>query len=282
MNGFGHRLTDLVSTRTSSVCVGIDPHPEILTGWGLGVDVTGLERCARTMVEALGERATIFKPQSAFFEAFGSAGIAVLERVLTDIRAAGALALLDAKRGDLGSTMAGYARAYLVDDAPLAADAITVSPYLGFDSLAPAIDAAVASGRGVFVLARTSNPESAGLQTATTADGGTVAQLIIDEAGRRNAELGGTGDGLGPIGVVVGATQTGSGLDLSTLRGPILAPGVGAQGATIADAWALLTGPGLVLPNVSRSLMSAGPDVDALRTAFAALHDVGVGAAPQS
>ena len=281
MNGFGQRLSELVATRGSNVCVGIDPHPQVLTDWGLAVDVAGLERCARTMVETLGERAMIFKPQSAFFEAFGSAGIAVLERVLADIRAAGALALLDAKRGDLGSTMAGYARAYLVEDAPLAADAITLSPDLGFDSLAPAIDVALANGRGVFVLARTSNPESVDLQTATTADGGTVAQSIVDRAGRRNAEVVGT-DALGPIGVVVGATQTGSGLDLSTLGGPVLAPGVGAQGASIADARALLTGPGLVLPNVSRSLMSAGPDVDALRTAFTALHTAETGDVPQS
>lgn len=271
MNGFGQRLDEIVAARDSSVCVGIDPHPQILRAWGLDLDLAGLEECARTMVEALGEKAAVFKPQSAFFEAFGSGGIAVLERVLADIRSAGALALLDAKRGDLGSTMAGYARAYLVDGAPLAADAITLSPYLGFGSLDPMIEVAVAEGRGVFVLARTSNPESAAVQNATTVTGTTVAQSIIDEAGRRNTEIVGA-TGLGPIGVVVGATQGDSGLDLSALHGAVLAPGVGAQGASIADARALLDGPGLVLPNVSRSLMSAGPDGDSLRTAFAALH----------
>ena len=120
------------------------------------------------MVEALGEMVPVFKPQSAFFEAYGSAGIAVLERTLADIEAAGALSLLDVKRGDIGSTMDAYAAAYLTDGSPLAADAITLSPYLGFGSLAGAIALADEAGRGVYVLALTSNPEGPQIQHART------------------------------------------------------------------------------------------------------------------
>ena len=153
----------------------------LLRDWGLPEDVAGLERFALTVVEALADRVAVLKPQSAFFERFGSRGIAVLERVLADIRAAGALALLDVKRGDIGSTMAGYAGAYTDPASPLAADALTASPYLGFGSLRPLLDAAYAHGAGVFVLALTSNPEGAAVQRATGPDGRTVAQRVLDE-----------------------------------------------------------------------------------------------------
>ena len=116
--------------------MGVDPHPSLLSSWGLAADARGLERCARGMIDALGGLVPVFKPQSAFFEAYGAAGISVLERTLADIKAAGALSLLDVKRGDIGSTMDAYAAAYLSDGAPLAADAVTLSPYLGFGSLA--------------------------------------------------------------------------------------------------------------------------------------------------
>ncbi len=170
MNSYGSRLQQVVADR-GALCVGIDPHPAMLRDWGLPVDARGLERCARTMVEALGDVVAVFKPQSAFFEAHGSAGIAVLERTLADIAGTGALALLDVKRGDIGSTMDAYAAAYLSDGSPLAADAITVSPYLGFGSLAGAIDLARRQGRGVYVLALTSNPEGPQVQLAQTSAG---------------------------------------------------------------------------------------------------------------
>ncbi|WP_320060592.1 orotidine-5'-phosphate decarboxylase [Tessaracoccus defluvii] len=144
---YATRLTQATADR-GRLCVGIDPMPSVLDAWGLSRDVAGLEACARGIVEALGDRVAVFKPQSAFFEAYGSAGVAVLERLLRDIRAAGALSLLDVKRGDIGSSMAGYAAAHLGEGAPLWADAITVSPYLGVGALRPAIDAAVAGDRG--------------------------------------------------------------------------------------------------------------------------------------
>jgi orotidine-5'-phosphate decarboxylase len=243
--------------------VGIDPHPGLLRSWGLDADVAGLERCARGLVEALATEVAVFKPQSAFYEAYGSAGVAVLERVLADIAAAGALSLLDVKRGDIGSTMDAYARAYLDDDSPLAADAVTLSPYLGFGSLAGALDLAAERGRGVYVLALTSNPEGPQVQHARTADGRLVGQLVVDEAAARNA-----GSARGHVGVVAGATIGRTGVDFSRLNGSILAPGLGAQGGTAADLVEVF-GPalGLVLPTTSREVMAAGPSPQALRDA---------------
>jgi orotidine-5'-phosphate decarboxylase len=262
MISYGQRLVSALRQR-GPLCVGIDPHPAMLTSWDLPLNSTGLERCTRGMVEALGELVPVFKPQSAFFEAYGAAGVAVLERTLADIAAIGALSLLDVKRGDIGSTMAAYAAAYLSDGSSLAADAITVSPYLGFGSLDGAIALALSQGRGVYVLALTSNPEGPEIQHATTADGRTVGQLIIDRAASCN-----TGPGLGSVGVVVGATIRAPGLDFRRLNGSILAPGLGAQGAT-ADDLRRVFGSACenVLPAMSREVMNAGPGPAALRAA---------------
>ncbi|MBX7557647.1 orotidine-5'-phosphate decarboxylase, partial [Streptomyces sp. tea 10] len=126
-------------TVAGPLCVGIDPHPSLLDAWGLPATANGLERFALGVLEAAAERCAAVKPQVALFEAYGSAGFAVLERVLRESRAAGLLSIADAKRGDIGSTMAAYASAWLSDDSPLAADAVTLSPYLGFESLRPAL-----------------------------------------------------------------------------------------------------------------------------------------------
>jgi len=261
INPFASRLMMAINDR-GPLCVGIDPHPALLTDWGLPVNPAGLARFALTVVEALAGEVAVLKPQSAFFEAYGSAGIAVLERVVQDARAAGALVLLDVKRGDIGSTMAAYAAAYLGEGSPLAADAVTLSPYLGFGSLGPALDTAAATGRGVFVLARTSNPDGASVQLADSA-GRSVAQSMVDSAGAAN-----TGAApLGSVGVVVGATHD-HGLTLSGLNGPVLAPGLGAQGATPAELAVRFAGlAGVVLPSVSRALLAKGPDQGALRSA---------------
>jgi orotidine-5'-phosphate decarboxylase len=265
---FGERLSGLVAARGPLV-VGIDPHLPLLAAWGLPPDVAGLERFALTVVEAVGDRVAVVKPQSAFFERFGSRGVAVLERTLAAIRAAGALSIVDVKRGDIGSTTAGYAAAYLDPASPLAADAMTASPYLGFGSLGPLLETAYEHGAGVFVLALTSNPEGAAVQRATGPDGRTVAQAVVDQAAEANAaELARTGGTLGSVGVVVGATVGRHGHRLDHLRGPILAPGLGAQGAGAADLPAVF-GPALpqVLPAVSREVLGAGPEPAALRAA---------------
>jgi orotidine-5'-phosphate decarboxylase len=260
---FGTRVAAAMAER-GPLCVGIDPHPGLLRAWDLPLDATGLERFALGTVDALGGRVAVFKPQSAFFEAFGSAGIAVLERTLAAAADAGALTLLDVKRGDIGSTMTAYAQAYLADGASLAADAITVSPYLGFGSLQPAVELATATGRGLFVLCLTSNPEGASVQKAAGADGTVVAQQIADAA----ADLNAGADPLGPIGLVVGATVGRTGVDLSRVNGPLLAPGLGAQGAT-ADDLRTVFGSDLraVLPNSSREILAAGPSAAGLRAA---------------
>ena len=261
MTGYGERLAALMAER-GPLCAGIDPHPSLLTSWGLPVDASGLERCARTMVAALGDLVPAFKPQSAFFELHGSAGIAVLERVLADLRDAGAVSLLDVKRGDIGSTMDAYAAAYLSDGSPLRADAITVSPYLGFGSLSGTIELAEAEDRGVYVLALTSNPEGRQVQHARAESGRLVAEEIAQAAAAANA-----GKAYGNVGLVVGATIGRTAVDLSGVHGSLLAPGIGAQGGGAGDL-AEVFGAALpfVLPSASRELMSAGPDPIAIRT----------------
>ena len=176
---FGARLRRAMDER-GPLCVGIDPHASLLADWGLDDDVAGLERFSRTVVEALADRVAVLKPQSAFFERFGSRGIAVLEKSVEEARAAGALVVMDAKRGDIGSTMAAYAETFLRKDAPLFSDALTVSPYLGYGSLQPAVDLARESGAGLFVLALTSNPEGGEVQHAVR---GGRAQRRRDHAG---------------------------------------------------------------------------------------------------
>ncbi|MGP4004734.1 orotidine-5'-phosphate decarboxylase [Streptomyces sp. 8N706] len=259
---FGARLRRAMDTR-GPLCVGIDPHASLLTDWGLGDDIAGLERFTHTVVDALADRVAVLKPQSAFFERFGSRGVAVLERAVADARAAGALVLMDAKRGDIGSTMAAYAAAYLDPAGPLFSDAVTVSPYLGFGSLRPALDAARASGTGVFVLALTSNPEGAEVQRATAADGGSLAQVMLDHIARENAGA----EPLGSVGAVVGATLGYAGADLA-VNGPLLAPGIGAQGATPADLPRVFgSAVGNVVPSVSRGVLRHGPGAAGLREA---------------
>ncbi|HEX8495679.1 MAG TPA: orotidine-5'-phosphate decarboxylase [Actinomycetales bacterium] len=272
MNDFGTRLRAAM-TALGPLCVGIDPHPSLLAAWDLPDDATGLERFARTCVEALGGQVAVLKPQSAFFERHGSRGVAVLETVLAEIRQTGTLALLDAKRGDIGTTMAAYAQAYLDPASPMAADALTVSPFLGYGSLRPALDVAERHGCGVFVLALTSNSEGAAVQHARTGDrsvaGDVVAGAAADNAGAVD---------LGRVGLVVGATIGDAvqalGLDLAAAKAPLLAPGIGAQGAGPDDlARVFGAARANVLPSSSREVLGAGPSVSALRDAAGRTRD---------
>ncbi|MGH2600197.1 MAG: orotidine-5'-phosphate decarboxylase [Dehalococcoidia bacterium] len=266
---FGARLRRATDKR-GPLCVGIDPHSQLLSSWGLAADVAGLERFSRTVVEALADRVAVLKPQSAFFERLGSRGIAVLEKVVSEARQAGALVLLDVKRGDIGSTMQAYAQAYLDPASPLAVDAVTASPYLGFGSLRPAIDAALAHRCGVFVVTLTSNPEGAAVQQARGADGRTVAQAILDQVAEVNAQA----RPLGSVGAVVGATVGETDHDFSRVNGPLLAPGLGAQGATPEDLRRVFgDSVGLVLPSYSREVLKHGPSVTGLRDAMARALD---------
>lgn len=267
--GFGQRLGDAMAAR-GPLCVGVDPHPALLHAWGLDETPASLERFAMTVVEALAGEVAVLKPQSAFFEVYGSAGVAVLERVVAESRQAGALVLHDVKRGDIGSTMTAYANAYLDEHSPLAADAMTVSPYLGYGSLAPALGIAEQTGRGVFVLTRTSNPEGAGLQRSTSPEGLSVAQSVVDAAAENNAGAA----PMGHVGIVAGATIRAGELDLSAVNGPILAPGLGAQGGTVQGLHAVF-GQALpyVLPASAREVLRHGPGVNDLRLAARSVRD---------
>ncbi|MEN1973990.1 orotidine-5'-phosphate decarboxylase [Cellulomonas olei] len=272
MRPFGARLADAMAEH-GPLCVGIDPHVSLLEAWGLPDDAAGVRRFALTVMEAVGGRVAAVKPQSAFFERHGAAGVAVLEEVVAAGRETGTLVVVDAKRGDIGSTMGAYADAYLRDGSPLAGDALTVSPFLGFGSLAPAVEAAAATGRGLFVLALTSNPEGAAVQHARDAEGVAVADRVAREAAAANAaELATHGGSLGSTGLVVGATTGDAaerlGVDLAAVRGPLLAPGVGAQGAGAAELAAVFgSARPAVLASSSRGVLAAGPDARALRDA---------------
>lgn len=302
---FGDRLA-AATQNVGPLCLGVDPHPGLLKDWGLDDTPAGLEVFSLTALEAAANGGTplvaALKPQVALYERHGSRGLAALERLLEEARDAGILTIADAKRGDIGSTMAGYAAAWLADGSPLAADAVTLSPYLGFESLRPALDLAAETGRGVFVLALTSNPEGASVQhvgsdvgalasSAVSAGagpspadpaagpgdgagpaGGSVAARIVAAAAAENARLAGTGP-LGPVGLVVGATVADRarelGIDLASVRGALLAPGYGAQGATVAgmragfaDAWPA------VLATSSRGILQEGPSFAGLTEAL--------------
>jgi orotidine-5'-phosphate decarboxylase len=278
---FGERLAAAVAAR-GPLCVGIDPHVPLLERWGLPDSPEGLARFTDAVVDALAGHVAVLKPQLAFYERHGSRGVAVLEDAVGRARAAGALVLLDAKRGDIGSTMDAYAD-YLRPEHPLAVDALTVSPYLGPGSLQPAVDTARLTGGGLFVLARTSNPDAGTFQHARVGER-TVAQAVVDTVRGWNTLEWVVGDPLpdiaavrdvagrwgpstGSFGVVVGATLRELDVDLDGLGGPVLAPGLGAQGGSVADLRRLFGTGRAVVPTVSRDVLAAGPDPGALRAA---------------
>ncbi|HEX3223738.1 MAG TPA: orotidine-5'-phosphate decarboxylase [Nocardioides sp.] len=269
MTTFGARLHAAMQER-GPLCAGIDPHTGLLHDWGLGDDLAGLETFALGAAESLAPRVAVVKPQSAFYERFGSRGIAVLERLVATCREAGALVLLDVKRGDIGSTSQAYADAYLDPASPLAVDAITASPYLGFGSLTPMVDTARRHDAGLFVLALTSNKEGPEVQEARTQDGdGTVADVVLDHLRRLNDGA----EPLGSFGAVVGATIDGGGRTFD-FGGPILAPGYGAQGGTMDDLRRIFgASVGRVLPSTSRGLLREGPDPARLGEAADRLND---------
>ena len=257
--GFGRRLRDALD-QYGPLCVGIDPHEALLRAWGMDATPAGAREFGLRTVEAAAGRVGVVKPQAAFYERYGAAGFAALEEVIAAARAAGLIVIADAKRGDIGTTMDGYAAAWLAPGAPLESDALTLSPYLGTDSLNAAFSAATAHEKGVFVLAATSNPEASALQRARVDDEESVAERVAHDVAARN--IGAPGS-LGPIGLVVGATvdRRAYGLSDIVLAGtPILAPGFGAQGAEPGDLGRLF---GYVSSQVvaseSRSILSAGP-----------------------
>jgi orotidine-5'-phosphate decarboxylase len=259
---FGVRLRAARDTY-GPLCVGIDPHEHLLAEWGMDATAGAARDFGLRVVDAAAGRVGIVKPQVAFFERYGAAGFAALEDVLRAARESGLLVIADAKRGDIGSTMDGYAAAWLASGAPLEADALTVSPYLGVEALSGTLRQALAAGKGVFVLAATSNPEARELQRADVADD-TVSALVVDQVTAFNAGTTPEGE-WGSVGVVIGATVdlVAAGLGLGTEHpvAPILAPGFGAQGARPQDLPTLFGRRfPAVLASESRSILDAGPD----------------------
>lgn len=270
---FGARYAAALAER-GRLCAGIDPHASLLLDWGLNDDLAGLERFALTAVEGLAPYVPVVKPQSAFYERFGSRGVAVLERVIAESKAAGALVLLDIKRGDIGSTSQAYADAYLDPASPLGSDAVTVSPYLGFGSLTPFVETATKFDAGLFVLALTSNKEGPEVQHATVEDGRSVGRVMLDHLRRLNESE----TPLGSFGAVVGATidgADGAGVAYDFgFNGPILAPGFGEQGGTPGDLARIFGAANAnVVASTSRGLLRKGPDVAALRDEALRLRD---------
>lgn len=253
------------------LCVGIDPHEHLLEAWGLPVSAEGTREFGLRVVDAAAGRVGVVKPQVAFFERFGSAGFAALEEIQAAARAAGLLVIADAKRGDIGTTMDGYASAWLTPGAPLEADAVTVSPYLGAGALEATLAYALRHGKGVFVLAATSNPEGRVLQRAVPHPGeghaGSVAGEVVAAVSTWTRTHEPDAD-LASAGFVIGATVDRADLGLPARlvpAAPILAPGFGAQGAAPADLVRLFGDDAAnVVANESRSILSAGPAPEAL------------------
>ena len=237
--------------------LGLDPSAAILSSWGLADDAEGLEAFVDVALSAAMDSVGLVKPQSAFYERHGWRGMRALERLVHEARAMGLLVILDAKRGDIGSTNAAYAQTYFGEDAPLDCDALTLSPYLGLGAMEPFFAAAEAARAGLFVVVHSSNPEGRALQQATGGNGRSVAAKLLEEIGERNARAAGA---LGSVGAVVAAGAPRA-WDLSAMRGLFLVPGVGAQGTTPEDVASTFSScPARALPSASRSILAAGPD----------------------
>jgi orotidine-5'-phosphate decarboxylase len=269
LDRFGPRLQERIRA-LGPLCVGIDPSSALLTSWDRPDSIEGAEFFALSLLEAAIGHAAAIKPQIAYFERFGAAGYGVLERLFLEARDADVLIIADAKRGDIGSTNDGYAFAWLDERSPLCADAVTLSPYTGVDALAPFFNY-TQGGKGVFILAATSNDEGRPLQTARLDGDEAVEDMVLRQVAERN----GGGDELGSIGVVLGATRQRPRFDLTRVHGPFLVPGVGAQGATPDQVGRLFDRcpPNSVLVNVSRALASAGPERSGLRDAVRRWRD---------
>ncbi len=265
---FADRLADAVERKRSQLVVGIDPRVDLLPVELRGESVLGRSEAANAVarfscgiVDAVAPYVVAVKPQVAFFEALGADGFGALERVCGYARDAGLLVIADAKRGDIGSTARAYATAYLEpsEGGPPLADALTVNPYLGGDSLEPFLQACRLHGAGIFCLVRTSNSGAADVQELSLSDGRRVWQQVAELVAEWGADL--IGDrGLSSVGAVVGATAPRAVAEARKLlpRSVLLLPGVGAQGATPADvARAFTSGPASALVTASRSVIYA-------------------------
>ena len=231
-SSFGERLVKTFAT-SGQLCVGMDPSVEQLKEWGLAESSAGAEQFCMQIIDSCSGEIGLLKPQVSFFEQFGSEGFTALERVLVRASEAGFIVIADAKRGDIGTTMDGYARAWLSTEGPFVADAVTVSPYLGAESLEPTIAFASSNSKGVFILAATSNPEGKVLQSSVSENQRSIASNVASYAAGFNKKS------LGTVGLVIGAQTNLIDMAIETkklVHTPILAPGFGAQGAKLSNA----------------------------------------------
>jgi orotidine-5'-phosphate decarboxylase len=262
---FADRLAEAVERKRSQLVVGLDPRPDLLpvelrgeAQLGRGDAAAACERFCRGLIDAVAPYVVAVKPQVAFFEALGGDGVRALEDVCAYARAAGLQVIADGKRGDIGSTARAYAAAFL-EGAPPLADALTVNPYLGRDSVDPYLAACRRHGVGIFCVVKTSNAGGAEVQDLVLSDGRLVWQQVAQLVDEWGEDL--TGEhGLSAVGAVIGATHPRAVAEARKLlpRSVMLLPGVGAQGATPADvARAFTSGPASALVNVSRDVIYA-------------------------
>ncbi|NVJ22176.1 orotidine-5'-phosphate decarboxylase [Myxococcus sp. AM011] len=264
---FAQRFARLADER-SPFCLGVDPSKDLLARWGLPDTAQGLSDFCERIADAAGDSVAVVKPQSAFFERHGPAGLQTLQALMKRFKAAGTLALLDVKRGDIGSTMDAYAETVFGVGSAYEADAATFSAYLGLGALVKTIERARASGACAFLVVRSSNPEGTSLQTSTGGDGRTVAEVLADGLRELNEKA---GPGVLPAGAVMGATLPASDRDIVERLGGalMLTPGIGAQGAGFDDLKRLFAGrEAQIIPTATRSVLEAGPDVASLRAAI--------------
>ena len=253
---FGERLVKTFSSR-GQLCVGMDPSIQQLKKWGLPESAAGAEQFCIQIIDNCVEEIGFLKPQVSFFEQFGSEGFAVLERVLVRASEAGFIVIADAKRGDIGTTMDGYAKAWLSAEGPFVADAVTVSPYLGAESLDASIAIASKNSKGVFILAATSNPEARALQSSVSENQRSVARNVASYAAGFNKEP------MGSVGLVIGAQANLIDMAIETkklIHTPILTPGFGAQGAKLSSARSIFGElADVTIFSVSRSVAGESP-----------------------
>ena len=273
MQSFGERMTEAVYERGTSAVVGLDPHLERLPA-ALRHSFEGLSGQAwfegaaqavvdfnRMVIDAVADLVPAVKPQFAFYEALGTPGWAALTKTCQMAKDAGLLTIGDAKRGDISSTGAAYARAILHPDGPLGLDSVTLNPWMGIDTLDPFLSVCHEHGRGIFVLVRTTNPGSPMLQHHGDVPAATVVARALCAAGQDTDGP----SGMSSVGAVVGAT---AGADAAAMRAEMpaawfLVPGVGAQGGDADDAVAGARPDGLgCLVNSSRGVLFGADDGD--------------------
>ncbi|AGF76331.1 orotidine-5'-phosphate decarboxylase [Bartonella vinsonii] len=251
------------------LCVGFDPSHKVLQSWNLSCDYKGLKEFCNILLTAVVGHVGVIKPQVAFFELYGVEGLHVLKELIENARDQGLLVIADAKRGDIGSTVEAYGRAWLGSCSPFKADALTVNPFLGFDALIPLFKIAEETETAVFVVVQSSNPEGKCIHNARIGDQ-TVSVHLAQRIDDYNNQSFAQHHSVGPIGAVVGATLGSEAKEtIEQLKNSLfLVPGIGAQGGTITQLtnqfpqhlWQN------IIPSISRSITDAGRNSADLKT----------------